>query len=591
MSFRQALDQVEHHPLLGPLYLRATIARWRGDTRVPAGQWAVVTSGGYVICHPTRRGEQAEWVYVLAHCLLHLGLGHVPFSLPASVDAWCLAADVAVEEFLDPLRLGRKPSEYELDLGDVRLPRNFHDAYAELYYHRGGVPVRPLPDLRFEGAPRYAEPHDFPAALAVGVRQAVESAIAQAAGAAVDEWGNIARPESTVARARDWFVSSFPLLGALAASFELIEDRALCARLDIRVAAVDASEKRLYFNPLAGLSELEARFVMAHEFLHVALRHHARLDGRDPYLWNVAADYAINLWLEEMGVGEPPSFGLLLDRSLKGMSAESIYDRIVKDLRVMRRRATFRDTGKGDMLDGPPEWWSRGAGVELDDFYRSALAQGLANHHTARRGLLPAGLEEEIRAQTQPPIPWEVRLADWFDAFFSPLETRRSYQRPSRRQSATPGIPRPRVVLAESALDGRTFGVVLDTSGSMDRVTLARGLGAVASYALSREVPAVRVVFCDADAYDAGYMPAEAIGGRVRVRGRGGTVLQPGIDLLREADDFPALAPVLIITDTFCESTLRVPGEHAFLVPAGRRLPFPPKGPVFTMPPSQAEER
>jgi predicted metal-dependent peptidase len=231
------------------------------------------------------------------------------------------------------------------------------------------------------------------------------------------------------------------------------------------------------------------------------------------------------------------------------------------------------------------------AGVELDEFYRSALAQGLTYHETTGRGLLPAGLEEEIRAQTQPAIPWEVKLADWFDAFFAPLQTRRSYQRPSRRQSATPNIPRPRVVLAESALAGRTFGVVLDTSGSMDRVTLARGLGAVASYALSREVPAVRVVFCDADAYDAGYMAVQDIGGRVRVRGRGGTVLQPGVDLLREAEDFPPGAPILIITDTFCENTLRVPGEHAFLIPAGQRLPFPPKGPVFTMPPSQAEER
>jgi predicted metal-dependent peptidase len=36
------------------------------------------------------------------------------------------------------------------------------------------------------------------------------------------------------------------------------------------------------------------KFVMAHEFLHVGLRHDERQQGRDPFLWNVACDYAIN---------------------------------------------------------------------------------------------------------------------------------------------------------------------------------------------------------------------------------------------------------------------------------------------------------
>jgi hypothetical protein len=45
------------------------------------------------------------------------------------------------------------------------------------------------------------------------------------------------------------------------------------------------------------------------------------------------------------------------------------------------------------------------------------------------------------------------------------------------------------------------------------------------------------------------------------------------------------------ITDTFCESTLRVPGEHAFLIPYGRRLPFPSMRPVFTLDPSKSRIR
>jgi predicted metal-dependent peptidase len=105
-------------------------------------------------------------------------------------------------------------------------------------------------------------------------------------------------------------------------------------------------------------------------------------------------------------------------------------------------------------------------------------------------------------------------------------------------------------------------------------------LGAVASYATARDVPAARVVFCDAAAYDAGYLPVAEIAGRVRVRGRGGTMLQPGIRLLEHAEDFPADGPILVVTDGYCDA-VRVRREHAFLVPAGARLPFTPRGPVF----------
>jgi predicted metal-dependent peptidase len=125
-----------------------------------------------------------------------------------------------------------------------------------------------------------------------------------------------------------------------------------------------------------------------------------------------------------------------------------------------------------------------------------------------------------------------------------------------------------------------TFGVLLDTSASMDVRQLGKALGAVASFAAARDVPAVRVVYCDAAPKDAGYIPVEEIGHRLRVWGRGGTVLQPGIRLLEKAGDFPEDAPILIITDGDCD-VLTVRRRHAYLVPAGLSLPFKPHGPVF----------
>jgi predicted metal-dependent peptidase len=349
--------------------------------------------------------------------------------------------------------------------------------------------------------------------------------------------------------------------------------------MDITIAAVSPTLSEIYINSAYPLNTDETRFVMAHEFLHAALRHDGRQEWRDAYLWNVACDFVINQWLSEMGVGERPN-GLLYDEQFKGMSAESIYDRIVTDMRTYRKLATLRGVGLGDIL--PSE---RGPKVDedLDAFYRRALAQGLSFHQEQARGYLPEGLIEEIRALSHPPIPWDVELARWFDEYFTPIEKIRSYAKPSRRQSSTPDIPRPNWVVSRTALDGRTFGVVLDTSGSMDRGLLAIALGAIASYSASRDVPAARVVFCDADAYDAGYMNPEDIAGTVKVKGRGGTVLQPGINLLNNAEDFPKEAPILIITDGFCDKVVLQGREHAFLIPRGAILPFIPRGKVFRM--------
>ena len=115
----------------------------------------------------------------------------------------------------------------------------------------------------------------------------------------------------------------------------------------------------------------------------------------------------------------------------------------------------------------------------------------------------------------------------------------------------------------------------------MSAKQIGLALGAVACYAVSKEVPFVRIIFCDAEATDAGYVAPEEIAGRVEVTGRGGTVLQQGVNALETARDFPAAGPILIITDGFIEENLRIKREHAFLIPKGNKLPFNSKGRIF----------
>lgn len=595
LAFDAGMAMVKAHPIFGPLAHRASWVR-TAASQCPADGWLVVLQNGTVHVHPKRHAEADEWAFVLARGVLSYAMDFFQRDR-GDWASWSAACDVASTRFLATVKFGTCPQDMQMPVDapawdEDRWYRQFGESDVPAWVAGLGLagarattlqPPDQWPPVP-TAPPRYGRPstqETWSEVFAAGIANSVTQAVEIAAGTRTALGANTrSAPRSVTERARSWFISSFPLPGSMAAAFEILEDAELCRREEVMVAAVDETLRTIYLNPAAGLSEQETRFVLAHEILHVALRHMERQRGRDHYLWNVACDYVINDWLIQMQVGSAPALGLLHDLELRGLSAEEVYDRIVVDLRRMRKLQTLAGQ-QGDMLQRRLRT-DRVPFTDLDAFYKEQLGKGLMLHESQGRGLLPAGLLEEIRALLQPPIPWEVELARWFDHHFPPIETRRTYARLSRRQSATPDIPRPHVDPDSRWRDGRTFGVVLDTSGSMDKHTLAKALGSIASYAEAKEVPAVRVVCCDAAPYDLGYLPAQDIAHRVQIQGRGGTVLKPAINLLENSADFPKEGPLLIITDADCDH-LDVRRPHAYLLAPGRRLPFTPRGDVFTM--------
>jgi len=80
--------------------------------------------------------------------------------------------------------------------------------------------------------------------------------------------------------------------------------------------------------------------VLAHEVLHCALAHHARMAGRDPQRFNIACDLAINPLLIDSGFKLPqaalmPGVGEY-PRELLGKSAEEIYELLTSQSQVDR---------------------------------------------------------------------------------------------------------------------------------------------------------------------------------------------------------------------------------------------------------------
>lgn len=105
------------------------------------------------------------------------------------------------------------------------------------------------------------------------------------------------------------------------------------------------------YNPeyVQELSLPKLRFVQAHEYTHVANKHHLRRGNRDQKLWNEACDYVINLMLKDAGFKLPPD--LLYDTRFIGMSAEQVYA-ILDDKKRQEEKEEKKEDPQNSSDDG-----------------------------------------------------------------------------------------------------------------------------------------------------------------------------------------------------------------------------------------------
>ena len=118
----------------------------------------------------------------------------------------------------------------------------------------------------------------------------------------------------------------------------------------IDTAATDYA--RVYFNPdyIDTLTLGEVKGLYCHEVLHPALGHNLRRNGRDPLLWNVAGDYAINPMILAAGMILPK--GALINPAYARMSAEEIYVREAAKANAKQAAAPQQKAAQGLDQDG-----------------------------------------------------------------------------------------------------------------------------------------------------------------------------------------------------------------------------------------------
>ncbi len=136
-----------------------------------------------------------------------------------------------------------------------------------------------------------------------------------------------------LSNARRTLLLKYPFIGSLLMRMNLVPVR------DMRVRTACTDGDSIYFDIdfLSRLSTEEQNFVLGHELYHCVLLHLARLQARDPQLFNIATDKEVNALLKKDGL-VPPSNLLFPEDDEAGKSAEEIYELLLKRMKKQAKK-------------------------------------------------------------------------------------------------------------------------------------------------------------------------------------------------------------------------------------------------------------
>jgi len=257
-----------------------------------------------------------------------------------------------------------------------------------------------------------------------------------------------------------------PFFGNLATRMALINADDWCP-----TAATDG--RHFYYNTLfvEKLPPKQLEFLVGHEVLHAVYDHMGRRGDRDPRIFNVANDFAVNADLVDQKVGERINVvPMLYDPKYRGMSSEEIYDDLMKNVKKISMDQLVEmlldehlDGSGNNQGDGDDEKDNNGRPHLSDEErqqIRDEIREAVLNAaQQAGAGNLPAGVKRLIRDLTESVIDWRTLLEQQIQ---STIKSDFTWMKPSRRgwhlDAVMPGM------LPGTQID---ICVAIDTSGSI----------------------------------------------------------------------------------------------------------------------------
>jgi len=271
----------------------------------------------------------------------------------------------------------------------------------------------------------------------------------------------------TSARARMLLDARLCFFGHLCLHFELVVTR------DPALATAATDGTHVWFDQdfLSRLDDDGLEFVLAHETLHVALRHTRRdglgqrLEGAYLELANIAADYVVNGILAQSDFKVPAE--ALREREFDDLAVEVVYRILLGKVgrilepgmspnAVLERVASGRPSRGGQ---GPLDhhgWWGV-AGDDDGEIWRGRITAA----RMAAKSAMPPALEVHLSRILYPELPWRDLLRQNAEASV-PGDFR---WHPASRRHIWRGLHLP----ATAPTPVLEVDVYIDVSGSIDR--------------------------------------------------------------------------------------------------------------------------
>lgn len=360
--------------------------------------------------------------------------------------------------------------------------------------------------------------------------------------------------------------------GNLATRLKLTNADEWCA-----TAATDG--QKFYYNSrfIMMLKPKEVEFLVGHEVLHVVYDHFGRRGTREPRMWNVANDYAVNADLKRHKVGEfIRTVPCLYEQKYDGKTSEEIYDDLMKNAQKINLDDLVDqliddhmdgDDGEGDG-DGDGDKEGKGKRPKMSpeerERVRQEIKQAIINAaQSADAGTLPVGVQRLIRDVTDPVMPWRELIQT---NLTSAIRTDYSWMRPSRRgwhmDAVMPGMT-----------PGEEIDVVvaIDMSGSISNKQAQAFLGEISGMMEAFDGYKVHVFCFDTEIYNPADFTSEnldTIDG-YEPQGGGGTDFDAIFNYLKSEGNVPKR--LIVFTDgypcgswgdpDYCDTTWIIHGD------------------------------
>lgn len=320
------------------------------------------------------------------------------------------------------------------------------------------------------------------------------------------------------------------------------------------------------------LSEKMRVTLLAHELWHVAYMHMMRCGDRDPQIWNMAADFAINGMLEDNGYhfdlrpGTSKKIGLI-DHNYDGMSAEQIYEKLIAGATKVDLPfgADFSSGGTGTDDELPAPLTSAEVTQVIANVVRATT---MSQMNGREAGQLPGDFTVMMDGLLNPKLPWQSLLSRWLT---ERDELGYNWRAPNRRYQDMYLPSRG----GQEGLEKLLWA--LDVSGSVTdhqlRVFNSEIKGAKEAYNPAETT----VITFDTEIQNTWEFTSEDDIRGLCITGRGGTDMEPVFELARKTRP----SAMIILSDMWCSIPDQIPGIPVLWVCFDNDSWSPPYGDVI----------